>query len=426
MSTRRGLALAAALALGACSRAPAPALLPAAQPAVAAPTFSYADERAAAEATVAEARAAIAHGPVVWPQWDTVARAELALAQLTADYALYTAAGQSLDKAFALAGQGGPYLSRARYNVTVHRLDRVEADLRLANSGSDPDVVGIQALRADLAFYRGHYDEALAGYRAVLERREDVPSLTRLALWHGHMGHLSEALALLDRADAIYHGDSPHPRAWLALQRGLLYLDRGRWDLALAHYQHALRLLPGWWLAREHVAEIHALQGEADTARAEYAEIIHETENPEFMDAMARLLRERGDAPGADGWIQRARALYETRLAALPEATYGHGLDHFLQFGTPAEALALARKNHTLRPNGDAQIQLIDALLHAGLANEAERLTRTALASGWRSAKLHAAAARAFAAAGRISEAAAQVALAKALNPRSAQQYGLP
>ncbi len=423
MSVRCAGAAIALLICSACGPAPSVVVPPA--PAATTP-YGYADELTAAASAVRQAEAAIEQGPVVWTQWETLANAQLAQAQLSGDYAGYTRAEQSLAKAFALSGNGGPYFSRARFNFTVHRLDRVEADLARAARENNPDPTAILALRADLAFYRGHYDEALSGYRAALDRREDQSNLVRLALWHARMGHTSEAAALFDRADAIYHGDSPHPRAWLALQRGLLDLDRGRWDSALAHYEHALRLLPGWWLAREHVAEIHALRGDADGALREYAGVIADTNNPEYMDATAKLLRERGDAAGAAPWIARARTLYDARLATLPEATYGHGLDHFLLFATPAEALVLARKNAALRANGDSQIQLADALVHAGATAEAAAVMRTASASGWNTARLHAAAARTFAANGHAAEARQQSELAIALNPKSAHQYGLP
>ncbi|ROH88735.1 hypothetical protein ED208_13045 [Stagnimonas aquatica] len=423
MSAVRATALLALLlTLAGCQPSAPPA------PAAAAPTaWSYADEHASNEAAVREAEAALGRGSVVWPQWETLARAQLALAQLSGDYRLYTAAEQSLQRAFDLAGAGsGPFLARARYNYTVHRLPLVAADLDAAERESNPDRAAILGLRADLAFQRGDYPAALEGYRAALERREDLQGLVRLALWQGHMGHRSEALALLDRAERIYHGDSPLPRAWLALQRGLLALDRGEWDLALAHYQHALRLLPGWWLAREHIAEIHVFQGKIDLALEEYATVIRDSGQPEFMDASAHLLRERGDEAGAASWIARARALYEQRLAQLPEASYGHGLDHYLLFGTPAEALTLARRNHALRPNGEAQIKLINALLLAGEPREALTLARRALASGWRSAELHAAAARTCAANGLLDEARQQSQDARALNPHVARQYGLP
>lgn len=422
---RAAIVAALLLTTAGCGQSVAPVAV-AASAVTAVAAYRYADELAAVDGAVAQARAAIEQGPVVWTQWETLANAQLAAAQLSGDYAGYSRAEQSLAKAFALARNGGPYFSRARFNFTVHRLDRVEADLARAERETNPDPTAILALRADLAFYRGHYDQALVGYRSALDRREDQSNLVRLALWHARMGHSSEAAALLDRADVIYHGDSPHPRAWLALQRGLLELDRGRWDEALAHYQHALRLLPGWWQAAEHVAEIHALKGDTDTALREYTAVIAETNNPEYMDAIAKLLRARGDEPGAQQWIARARKLYNERLATLPEATYGHGLDHFLLFAAPTEALMLARQNYALRPNGDSQIQLADALLHAGAKSEAKRLMRSALASGWNTAKLHAAAARVFASNGQALEADQQRALALALNPSTEQQYGLP
>ncbi len=420
------LALASAIACTACNRSPPqPAAAPV-EPPASASAYSYADERGAAERAVRDMQAAIQRGPLVWPQWSNLAEAQLALAQLSGDYRFYLDAEQSLARAFALAGSGGPYLARARFSFTVHRLDRVDADLLRAERENDPDTAAILGLRADLAFYRGHYPEALRGYRAALARREDLLGLVRLAVWHARMGNLSEAAALFDRGDAIYHGDSPHPRAWLALQRGLLELDRGRWDAALAHYHHALRLLPGWWLAREHIAEIHALRGDDEAAQREYQDIIGDTGNPEFMDAMARLLRHRGDEPAAELWIARARKLYEERLAVLPEASYGHGLDHFLLFGTATEALKLARSNHALRPNGESQIKLVDALLNAGDVGEALRIAQRALASGWNTAALHACAARAMAAAGLVQQAEEQSRIAQTLNPHSARQYGLP
>lgn len=413
--------LAAALAGAACSRTP-PTTAPTVPP-VAVAAYGYDDERRAAEQAVAAAKAAIARGPVVWPQWKTLAEAQLVQAQLTGDYTGYKAAAESLAQAFALASGGGPFFARAKYNFTLHRLGLVEADLKRAEKENDPDRTAILGLRADVAFYRGHYDQALAGYRAAIERSEDVSGLVRLAVCHARMGHASEAHALIDRAEAIYHGDSPHPRAWLALQHGLIELDRGRYDTALAHYHHALRELPGWWLAREHIAEIHALQGDAETALREYGEIVEETNSPEFMDAMAKLLGERGDHAAAQNWISRARQLYDARLATLPEATYGHGLDHFLLFGTPEEALELARKNHALRPNGESAIKLAHALLRAGKVSEAVPLMRAALLSGWNTAELHMAAAQVFAAAGLAAESAEQAARAMQMNPHAAKQY---
>ena len=413
-----------------CSRPAADGTPAAAAAPQAGNTWRYADELRAAQQAVASAKGVITQGPVVWPQWQTLAEAELALAKLTGDYRAYIVAGQAIEQAFALSAASGPrqgpFALRARFNFSVHRLDAVEADLAQAERESTADTPGITGLRADLAFARGQHDQALRGFREALQQREDLTGLARLALWHARSGHASEAMALFDRAGLIYHGDSPYPRAWLALQRGLIQLDLGQWDLALAHYHDALRLLPDWWLAREHIAEIHALKREYDHAIALYTAVIADTDHPEFMDALASVLIERGERAAAQPWIAKARQRYDERLATLPEATYGHGLDHFLQHGVAAEALALARRNHALRPNPEAKIALAEALLKAQEPKPALPLLREALASGWNTAALHAMAARVFAANGLVEEAVQQKQLALKRNPRAARQYGLP
>lgn len=86
----------------------------------------------------------------------------------------------------------------------------------------------------------------------------------------------------------------------------------------------------------------------------------------------ARLLREGKTPDAANAWIQRAQAVYRERLKTFPEAGVGHAVDHFLQFGTPAEALDLARRNARLRPFGDAQITLAAALYPSAPARPAK------------------------------------------------------
>src|SRR5262249_31405270 len=130
-------------------------------------------------------------------------------------------------------------------------------------------------------------------------------------------------------------------RAYLSLLRGLVALERGRWDEALARYAEGDREFPGWWLLREHEAEIHALQGKKDEAIAAYRQLVDETSDPEYMDALARLV----PAPEAGTWVARARTVHDARLARFPEAAYGHALEHYLLFEDPARAVELAEKN---------------------------------------------------------------------------------
>ena len=207
------------------------------------------------------------------------------------------------------------------------------------------------------------------------------------------------------------------------MQRGLLAWERGRLDEALALYLLASDELPGWWLVDEQIAEVKRLNGDTAGAQALLEQIIARTGQPQHMDELARLLREGKTPDAANAWIQRAQAIYRARLKTFPEAGVGHAVDHFLQFGTPAEALELARRNARLRPFGEAQITLAAALFRAGQAGEAAVVIGQVQDSGWDTAHLHAVAAQIYAGLGRRAEADQQRARALALNPNAMRLF---
>jgi tetratricopeptide (TPR) repeat protein len=253
-----------------------------------------------------------------------------------------------------------------------------------------------------------------------------MPQYCRLAQLRKKMGSPGEAAALLEAAEKRYHGASATVKAWLKLQRGLIAWDRGRLDEALALYRLADDELAGWWLIDEQIAELTRLTGDSTGAQALYEDVIRRTGLPEHMDELARLLREGAAPEKAIEWVRRAEAIHRARLAAFPEASAGHAVDHFLQFGSPAEALTLARRNAELRPYGDAQIALATALFRAGHTGEAAELIARIEASGWNTAQLHAVAAQIDAGLGRVAAADAQRAKAVAMNPYAMRLNPLP
>jgi predicted Zn-dependent protease len=157
-----------------------------------------------------------------------------------------------------------------------------------------------------------------------------------------------------------------------------------------------------------------------------YEAVAGETRDPEFMDAVARLRRQGPEPASAQAWIERAAAAHRQRLELLPEAALGHALEHELWFGQPEQALALARRNAALRPNGESRILLAEALFRAGHASEAGQEIQAVQDSAWDTAELHAIAAQIAAGLGRRDDADAQRALALALNPRAFRMYPLP
>jgi len=314
-------------------------------------------------------------------------------------------------------------LAQARLHFAVHRL-------KLAGSALDAcpptaERIEIAAMRADIDFYSGRYTEAETIYRALVNQVGLPGHYVRLARLRNKMGSPGEAAAFAEAAEKRYHGGSATMKAWLKLQRGLIAWERGRLDEALALYNGALGELPGWWLIDEQIAEAKRLSGDAAGARALFESIIQRGRRPEHMDELARLLREGKTPEAATEWIGSAAAIHRERLKAFPEASVGHAVDHFLQFGTPAEAEALARRNTELRPFGEAQIALAAALFRAGQAGAAADLIARVEQSGWNTAQLHAIAAQIYAGLGRRAEADAQRARAVSMNPYAMRLYPL-
>lgn len=314
--------------------------------------------------------------------------------------------------------------AHARLNFVLHRLAQSSAALSTCNGVMNP--AEATALAADIAFYSGRYAQAQAGYQALLNRTGSSSQHIRMAFYRWKTGAPAEAAALLEASERRYHGGSATTMAWLKLQRGLLAWERGRLDEALALYQLAADVMPGWWAVDEQIAEVLRIQGDTAGARERLQRLVERNGRPEHMDELARLLREGPTPEAAQPWIQRAQAIYRARLSEFPEAAIGHALEHFLQFGTPSEALALARRNVELRPYGDAQIMLAAALFRAGQAGEAANRIRQIQASGWQTAQLHAVAAQILAALGQGPAADAQRALALAMNPHAMRLYLIP
>lgn len=316
--------------------------------------------------------------PGSWMALEQLASAHLERARLAGDYADYAAAESLIAAAFERAPQGaGPFMLRASLSFTLHRLDRVEGDLRQEERRvvlDDPARASIEGMRGDVALQRGRLAEARRRFEHALAIHDDMGAHARLAQCLWKLGDYSGAEAQYRAASALYHGTSARPRAWTHLQLGLMELSRGRLDEAMAHYRDADREMPGWWLVDEHMAEVILEQGGLDDAEGRYMDLVARTGDPEFMDQLAKIRRAHGDEQGAMAWAGRAEVLHRARMARFPEASWGHALGHFLEFGSPAEALDLAQRNFELRPNAEARELLAEAYRRAGRQAAAERL----------------------------------------------------
>jgi hypothetical protein len=104
----------------------------------------------------------------------------------------------------------------------------------------------------------------------------------------------------------------------------------------------------------------------------------------------------------------------------LPEASYGHALEHFLELSPDAKrAVEIAKKNVALRPNGEARTRLAQAYVRAGRIAEARAEIAKVLASKWLSAESIATAAIAARLAHDDAAAKTLEAQANAINPHA-------
>jgi predicted Zn-dependent protease len=355
-----------------------------------------------------------------WLTRQHLASALLDRAGLTGQVADYQRVQKLLDETFAIGQVGsGPLLLAAKFNYGIHRLDKAsELQQKLAGYAilKREQKFSIALLGAQIAFQRGQYADALA----VLEHlvTEPGPATADLALYHAKTGNPAEAERLFGEALAITKDNDRRQRAWIGLQLGIIAMESGRYDEALSRLTAADAEFTGWWLIREHIAEVHTLLHNDSEAVPIYEAIVAQTELPQYMDALAACYERMGRKPQAEALVARAGAAWQKQLAELPESAMGHGLEHFLEHGTADEALDLAKKNHAVRPNGEASVLLARAYLKGDNPKAAREVLEQTLATPYRSADLHDAAREAYAALGEAELASTQRSLCLTTNPR--------
>jgi hypothetical protein len=379
----------------------------------------YAERLALAEQNLRDAEAGQAAAPEVADPALAVVEAALELAWLSGNYDWFARAEKALAAAQAAEGRSPQTcLVVARLHSTLHRA--AAASEALNKCGPYGDERTREQLSADIRLMQGEPEVAAAAYRRLLHQRVEVSTLVRLAGVHDELGHPEEAKALLAEAERRDHGGDPAQRAWLKLRRAEIALHQGRWDEARAIYLAAEEALSGWWLVEEHLAEVEALLGQTAAALSRYVSIVERSELPEIMDALARLEHSLGATETAQARRERARELYEARLARFPEAATGHALEHFLQDPPSARVLQLAEANYAGRPTGASATILARARWRSGRRAEACTVIESARGRGYASAEVLWLAAECA-----PSDVASDVrAQALDLNPRAAQMYG--
>ena len=362
-------------------------------------------------------------GPDQWLRQESLARAWMASARLSPSYDDLAAANATIARAQSLAPAGsGPLLSSAVLAMMTHRLPDTEAALdvfdRFAVPPGPADMAEAAALRGDLSFYRGDMRRAGIWYQRAKTIEPSAGVAYRRAIVAKATGEFDTAITAFRASEPNPAQAAPFASASLALQIGAIEQARGNYALAREWFTAANREFPGFWLFEAHLAQSKAVAGDLDGAIDAMRAIARRTPSAEIYDALAMMLRTNGQARESRRWATRAGTLWERRLQQLPEAAYGHALEHELVFGTPERAIVLARMNSAARPFGESRLLLASAYLMNGDTKSALAQIAAAEQSGWRSAPMYALRAQAYELSGQRANAEAARARALALNAR--------
>lgn len=319
------------------------------------------------------------HDPV---QLLTLAQALLTRQRLTGDLGDIEHAQKLLDRAVQMDPDlaGIPPLKASLLSKRHHFRDA------LSIYASLPDSRDTRIARATMRFELGEYVPALDELKAIAaeDRKPDPHLLASIAVREGKLGRFEDADATMARARESYFNKIERwPVAWQHLMLGLMDLDRGDTLAARSHYLDADREVPGWWLVREHLAELDLLDGQHDRAIATYEQVVDETGNPELIGALAEAYEAAGRKEDAEKTRKRAHDAFDALVASHGSLASAHAIEFYNEYGDPARALELAEANAELRPNGESLLLLADAREKNGDVDGAKALREQVAASGW-------------------------------------------
>jgi cytochrome c-type biogenesis protein CcmH/NrfG len=370
---------------------------------------------ASPEATVSSLEQRVAAYPDDGAAWLALGRADLQEAIRTSDPGYYGRAQQALTTAHRLrpsdettiVSQGALALSMHDFagaltlGTTARGLDRFDGDAL--------------AVLVDASVELGHYDEAATFLQQLLDLRPNVAALSRASYLRELHGDLPGSEAAM-RDAAVAAAATPPQRATIETFLGELALGRGAVDESAAHYDNALRLVPGLVNAEVGRARTLVASGRLTEAITELTATAQRSPQPAVAALLGDLQMLSGHQREADDAFALVRANDELLVANgvvvdLESAIFE--ADH----GQPGAALTYAQKAYAARHTIFTADALAWALYRTSRVSDALPYVEEALGVGSLSAQLHAHAALIYDAAGDASSAARELKVAIAQSP---------
>jgi tetratricopeptide (TPR) repeat protein len=355
--------------------------------------------------------------PGNYTAWAELGYAYLTQARLTADPGLYARAEGAFDKALALRPKDNDTALTGLAALAAARHEFAEAleltDRSLAANDFSPTTY---AVRTDALVELGRYDEARVAVQRLLDLQPaGVDSLTRASYALELRGQVEPARLLLEQAAEA--ASSPADVAFAQYYLGELAWNGNDLAAADAAYEAGLAADPTFLPLVAGRAKVLAAKGDTAAAASEYRRVVEQLPQPEFLVAFGELLEATGQRDAAQEQYAVVRATQRLFAAAGQDVETELALfeaDH----GTPAAAVASARKAYAKRPDSIFTQDAYAWALHAaGRSAEALPIARRAVRLGLQSPAMHYRHGAIEAAAGNMAEAKAALQKALALNP---------
>ncbi|MFN8475613.1 MAG: tetratricopeptide repeat protein [Anaerolineae bacterium] len=356
---------------------------------------------------------------------------------------------QQPDDARSMTQLGGAYLQKARETGDPSYYGRAEAVLKqaLARNPSDIDALGFMGSLAlsrhqfrealqwgekaraisperaytygvlgDAHVELGEYAEAADAIQAMMNRRPDLSSFSRVSYVRELHGDIPGAIDAMEQA-IVSGGPNAENTAWATVQLGLLYFNQGQPDKADAMFTSALASYPGYIPAQAGRARVLAARGQWDDAIALLRQAVDTMPMPEYVILLGDVYMAAGrDAEAAQQYdlVRAIQQLYKANgvevdlETALFDADHDHDLPN---------ALASARRGYADRPSIHGADVLAWTLLKAGQPGEAQQMMQQALRLGTRDALMYYHAGMIALANGDSSQAETYLARAMEINP---------
>ena len=309
-------------------------------------------------------------------------------------------------------------LLHAQIMQSLHVVEAAQASLDKVAT-LDPENAALGSQQHALDFMSGANLEAvLESKKVAYEQGTTFDNYVSAAQAYEYLGEFTLADRYYGLAERFFEGVAPIPLAWLNVQRGLMAMHSGDYEGAAKFFRAGYERCAEYPMAAEHLAEIEGRLGNTERAIELYEAVVAQTQNPEFIGALAEIYLEQGKEAEAQALIEEADKTNRGLIETYPEAMYWHASDFYLGLGEdPALALEMLEKNFALRPNANAHQALAEAQLANDKLAEATKTVEAMMALPAEFAEKYWTAARVALLNGDAETAAKHEARARELNP---------